>query len=74
MLSGFQDKGTRVRKVNSEDGDYHPNGHLGVISFTLGGMPEDATKYPGVWFYFVSWDGDKHPQPVGTMGPKLEPV
>lgn len=85
-MTGVHPTGTRVRKINSEDNDYHGDGDLGSLALPpaelyalFGGhclqMPMDSEVAPGEWFYFVDWDAtceDLRGQPVGTMGRKLE--
>jgi hypothetical protein len=70
--------GSRVRKINSEEGDAHDDGSLGTVvgSMDATGLPEDLLAclpehLVSEYVYFVAWDADPELH-VGTMGAKVE--
>jgi hypothetical protein len=73
MVEGKQERRTRVRKVNSAEGDAHQDGALARIRGTVGQMPLDAETLPGVWGYMVEWD-DIPGIPVFIAGTRLDLV
>lgn len=64
---GCMPSGTRVVKVNSEEGDGHLDGEYGTVLGSIG-HPE----LPMV-FYFVEWDSSPR-RAVGTINYKLQEV
>ena len=72
---GAWPNGTRVRKVNSEDGDGHPDGSLGTILGSLkceGDAATAETERLGIsHLYFIEWDASPK-KAIGTMSIKLE--
>lgn len=66
-VEGAIEPGTRVRKINSELGDFAPNGTEGVILSVAGSHPEHGT------FYFVQWVIPKAP-PIGVIANKVEVI
>ena len=67
--------GTRVRKVNGEDGDSHPDGTLGTVLGSLkceGDAYNEVAAAKGVThLYFVEFDASPG-FAVGTISIKLE--
>lgn len=67
-------KGTVVRKVNSQPGDGHHDGAVGVVLGSMGPAPAAPDIPPGLvgeYAYFVDWEGTG--VPVAVMGRKLVP-
>jgi hypothetical protein len=61
--------GTKVVKVNSEEGDGHPDGTPGVV---LGSISHPEV-HGGMVFYFIEW-GPRPLVAVGTVGSKVQPM
>lgn len=59
--------GSRVRKVNSEPGDGHPDGSIGTVLSSVS-HPDVCS---GAVFYFVEWDACPR-IPIGVVSSKLE--
>lgn len=49
---------TKVRKVNSDKTDHHPNGTKGVVIGSVQLTPDKGTPVDS---YIVQFDGDAHP-------------
>lgn len=67
QAAGAYPNGSRVRKVNSEPGDAHPDGSLGTVLSSIS-HPE---VMGGMVAYFVAWDA-RPTMPIGTDAPKVE--
>lgn len=74
-MRGIHPAGTRVRKIDSEEGDGHVDGDLGVLVDTIftGYEVDPGNGQPTEWTFCVIWD-DMPNLPVHTIGRKLEPV
>lgn len=76
---GALPRGTRVRKVQSEEGDAHPVGSMATVIGSVGGaevaakFPELAALEPSGIGYFVMWD-DMPGAAVFITAKKLAPV
>lgn len=69
---GAWPNGTRVRKVNSQDGDGHLDGSLGTILGSYKNTHKTEPKFEDVaYLYWVEWD-DMPKVPIGTISTKLE--
>jgi len=68
--------GTRVIKVNSEEGDNHPDGSKGTVLWASPPLPREETASDGRVFpagaraYYVEWDGSR--ERVLTLDYKLK--
>ena len=64
--------GTRVKKVNSQEDDFHQDGNEGTVigSFSI---PIDHPELGTEHIYTVSWDSHKE-IPVTIIGGKLESI
>lgn len=52
---GAYPSGTRVRKINSDETDAHPNGSLATVRGSEC-LPADLHATHGEFFYCVEWD------------------
>lgn len=66
VVGGFAEY-SHIRKINSEPGDFAPDGTEGVVLSTLY-EPEYG------YFYFVRWDIPNSPRAIGILASKLELV
>ncbi len=67
---GAMPNGTRVRKQNSEAGDAHNDGSIGVVKGSIGPHPFRGAPH---YMYFVAWDDEPGAGvPIGVIDTKLD--